>query len=200
MIGINVERFVLANVLDTCAIWNILSSLRLYRGALVAGCAFCGTDYVLYECLHKPRSRARPGDSELRTRLVRAQARGEIVTVFLSVEDLQELEILGARKRLGRGELSALAFARRSRVAFLTDDQGARRLANETLQSGYTQTTPHLLAWLLFTGHLTDGDKLDVLREHQDLGGNLAPHLEVAYCEAMRCKLMTRQKLENPTE
>ena len=43
------------NITDTCAVWNVLSSLLLYARAKSAGVVFICTRFVIYECLFKPR-------------------------------------------------------------------------------------------------------------------------------------------------
>lgn len=53
-------RFSIASVVDTCSVWNMLSSLRLNQAAIQAKLHFCITPVVLYECLHKPRPNITP--------------------------------------------------------------------------------------------------------------------------------------------
>ena len=190
--AINVAQFCLGNVADTCAIWNVLSSRTLYSTALASKCAFACTEYVRYECLSKRRRRVRPPDMELRQRLEQALASNKIVSCTLDVGDLQEVEVLRNKKRLGTGELSSIAFAKRTGLAFFTDDQKARKLAARALESGRVQTTPHLLGWLLYCSRLGDGDAETIVAEHKALGGTLEPHLRDAYSEAMRCRLLAR--------
>jgi hypothetical protein len=111
----------------------------------------------------------------------------------LDITDLQTIEILENRKRLGKGELSSIAFALKTRQAFLTDDQKARNLAKQVLQDKMSQTTPHLVGWLFFHSHLTDSDKSIVIREHTDMERPLARYFEDMYLEACRCRLMAMQ-------
>jgi hypothetical protein len=136
------------NMVDTCAVWNVLSSNRLYQGASGAGCMFSCTRFVIYECLVKPRKKMSIHDLELRRRLVEERNSARFSTFDLDLEDLQEVEILERRKKLGKGELSSIAFAKRTSQAFLTDDQKARKLGNDVIP-GYVQTTPHLLARII---------------------------------------------------
>jgi predicted nucleic acid-binding protein len=89
---------------------------------------------------------------------------------------------------LGKGELSAIAFAMKIRQAVITDDQKARRLA-EDLGHAITQTTPHLFSWLIFKGRLGDSDKDLVIEQHVAMGRPLAPHFLNAYELALQCKL-----------
>lgn len=53
-------RFSIASVVDTCSVWNMLSSLRLNQAAIQAKLHFCIAPVVLYECLHKPRPNITP--------------------------------------------------------------------------------------------------------------------------------------------
>ena len=91
--------------------------------------------------------------------------------------------------RLGKGELAALAFAKKAGLAFLTDDQKARRLGATVVASNRIQTTPHLFGWLVFCGLISDGDKGRVIDEHKTMRRPLAPYLEEMYMEALRCRL-----------
>jgi hypothetical protein len=53
-------------------------------------------------------------------------------------------------------------------------------------------TTPHLFAWLIFTGRLGDSDHGVVASQHKALEGDLGPHLETAYGLALQCLLNSR--------
>jgi predicted nucleic acid-binding protein len=148
--AIDPSRFVTSNVVDTCAVWNILSSRCLYNAALSACCHFVITTYVEYECLRKPRKRKRASDAELRSRLQIEQASARFTAFACDLSDLEKL--LEHRERLGKGEISSIAFAMKFRQAVLTDDQKARRLASNAGHN-MVQTTPHL-----FLGSYTVGD------------------------------------------
>ena len=178
------------NVADTCAIWNVLSSKTLYYASCSAGCSFCCTRFVNYECLHKPRKNVSSADEELQRRLQEEQALGNFAPYNLDVQDLQEIAIIEKRMRLSKGELSSIAFAQKTRQAFLTDDQKARKLASGIIEPAMVQTTPHLFGWLHFHWHLTDGDKDAVIAEHESLKRPLAGQFECMYQEALRYRLM----------
>lgn len=185
--AINPAEFHLMNVADTCSVWNILSSVTLHAAAKKAGCSFCITDVVRYELLVKPRSQPKPSDTELRKRLGVEQALGGFPSHSCSMEDLRVFSALEQRKKLGKGELSSIAFAMRIRQAVITDDVKAAKLARES-GHGLTQTTPHLLAWLDFNGALTGPEKQDVLTQHADLNGSLAGPFARAMEMASQCK------------
>ena len=191
--SIDPSFFYLHNVTDTCAVWNVLSSRTLYVRSRNAGVVFVFTRFVLYECLYKPRKAVSACDEELRSRLRAAQKELSFVTYPLDITDLQTIELLENRKTLGKGELSSIAFALKTRQAFLTDDQKARKLAREVLQNSVTQTTPHLFGWLFFTSCLTDADKDNIIKEHKEMRRPLAEFFEQMYLEACRCRLMTSQ-------
>lgn len=91
--------------------------------------------------------------------------------------------------RLGYGEISCAALARRLRHAVLTDNKRDFR-AIEVLADGLLQTTPRLLGWLYLVGRLTDGDVKDVVEEHLDSGGHMSPIYERAHREACERRLM----------
>lgn len=125
-----IVKFVIA---DTCAVWNILSSAILHRACKTAGFTFTLTSFIAYECLHKRRANPTQADNDLINRLREAQAQEQFKTVDLTVDDLQDVARLELRKKLSKGELSAIAFSRRTRLAFQTDDRGARKLALQVL-------------------------------------------------------------------
>jgi hypothetical protein len=135
----------------------------------------------MYECLRKPRRESIPEDEELQRRLRSAQMNGQFKSYPLDVDDLLEVEILARRKSLGSGELSSIAFAKRTRQAFQTDDQNARTLASEVMGREMVQTTPHLFGWLYFRQFLGDSDKDGIINEHESLGRPLGQYFEEMY-------------------
>ena len=183
--AINPSQFQKLNVTDTCAIWNILSSRLLYTTARNVNCSFCCTKFVQYECLHKPRKINTSEDIELQNRLTQAMQDGQFKSYDLALEDLQEVKILQQRKNLGKGELSSIAFAKRTNQAFLTDDRGARRLAEESMLRHFVQTTPHLLGWLFFINHLSDSDLKPIIKEHKQYNRPLERHFTEMYARAL---------------
>jgi len=190
--GIDPSQFHTLNVADTCSLWNLLSSRRMYSAAKDANCSFCCTTFVVYECLHKRRASEVPEENELKTRLKREIENSRIVSYSLDVADLQDVAVLESRRKLSKGELSSIAFANKTRQAFLTDDQKARKLAESFLASKMTQTTPHLFGWLIFTGRLSDTDKDEVIGEHEHFIRPLRPHFETMYLEALRCRCLAQ--------
>lgn len=189
--AIDPSKFHLINVADTCSVWNVLSSVRLYGAAKEARCEFCMTSFVYYECLIKPRKVSSAADIELRERLVKEQARGGFAAHSCDIGDLQTIQLLESRKRLGKGELSSIAFAMKITQAIITDDMKARKLAEDS-GLALTQTTAHLFAWLIFKGRLGDSDRATVIAQHQAMDGPLAPHFETAYEMALQCRLNAR--------
>lgn len=191
--AIDPSKFHPINVVDTCAVWNILSSRRLNAAAKEAQCDFCVTSFVQYECLAKRRTSITASQQALIDYLRAEQGRGSFQAHSCGIEDLQSIELLEQRKRLGKGELSSIAFAIKIRQAFMTDDRKALRLAKE---SGHlcSQTTPHLFSWLIFSGRLGDGDKDIVLTEHVEADGDIARHLDTAYELALECRLNSMPK------
>jgi len=189
---INPSYFHLVNVTDTCAVWNILSSVKLYSRSKEAKVQFFCTDFVIYECLYKPRRSINETETALIKRLRESQEKGDFAAYSLSVDDLQTVEILENRKRLGAGELSSIAMAMKTRQAFLTDDQKARKLGEEFMGTPGPQTTPHLVGWLFFYGHLVDSEKAVVIEEHESMERPLSKYFETMYMEAMRCRLMNQ--------
>jgi hypothetical protein len=189
--ALDVSRFEKLVVADTCSVWNVLSSRVLHRHGVAVGCCFSITTFGLYECLFKPRKTVVAADVELKRRLEAARVAGQFQSYPLDVEDLQDVALLERRRRLSKGELAAIAFARKTRQAFLTDDQGARALAASAMDPHLVQTTPHLVGWLVFIGRIGDSDIGGIIEEHESLKRPLRPHFRAMYEEGMRCRLMT---------
>ncbi len=189
--AIDPSNFHLINVADTCSVWNVLSSVRLHAAAKEAHCEFCITSFVKYECLDKPRKTQTAAETELMRRLTQEQSRGGFAAHSCNIGDLQTIKLLENRKRLGKGELSSIAFAMKIGQAVITDDMKARKLAKDS-GHGYVQTTPHLFSWLIFKGRLGDSDKETVIAQNQAMNLPLAPHFEKAYEMALQCLLNVR--------
>lgn len=188
------------NVADTCSIWNILSSQRLYVTAQLAKCYFCCTNFVYYECLHKPRKEYKPEDIELKNRLIQAIQDNKFKTYHLDIEDLQEIALLQKRKNLGKGELASIAFAKKTNQAFLTDDKKAINLAKEVMARQFVQTTPHLLGWLFFTNLLSDSDLNPIINEHKKLNRPLEEYFTEMYYRALDYRSKMNVNLETTDE
>ena len=194
--SVDPSKFFQFNVADTCAIWNILSSHLLYCVARAAGCAFCCTSFVHYECLRKPRKNHDTCDKELQLRFKAKLEQNEIQAYSIDIADLQDVMVLESRKRVSKGELSSIAFAKKTRQAFMTDDQGARKLAEASLDVGMVQTTPHLFGWLFFTANLVDTDKNTIVNQHNDMGRPLQPYFEEMYRTALSYRLMASRSAQ----
>jgi hypothetical protein len=194
--AIDCTRFTQISVIDTCSIWNILSSRKLTEATRAAKRYFTATSYVYYEALYKPRSVVREEDMVLQERL-RSEKNNEkgkqlFGSCSLDISDLQQVDILDKRMRLGKGELSSIAFAKKAGLGFMTDDQKARKLSGEFIDSDNVHTTPQLFGWLFFNGCLVDADKDDIIREHEHYSRPLVNFFEEMYNEALRCRLMAR--------
>lgn len=177
-------------VIDTCAIWNVLSSRKLHAACAALGFHFAVAAYCIWECLEKPRKRHKPGDVELRARLEDARAKGQFQDHSLSVEDLQEMDVLRQMKSLGRGELATIALAKRFNIGAQTDDDGGEKLAVRVLSLARVQTTPHIVAWLFFGGHLADHELQTILDEHASVDGDIGDRFRAAYEQGLRSRLL----------
>ena len=187
--AIDPSKFHLINVADTCSVWNVLSSTALHSAAKEARCEFCVTSFVRYECLHKQRKGSpTTAELELMRRLTHEQGRGGFAAYSCDIGDLQAIRLLESRKRLGKGELSSIAFAMKIGQAVITDDKKARKLAEDSGHA-HVQTTPHLFSWLIFNRRLGDSDKERVIEQHKEMDRPLAPHFENAYEMALQCRL-----------
>lgn len=187
--AVNPSKFHCFNVIDTCSIWNIISSSLFYAASLSAKCEFICTGFVFYECLVKPRTNGSVSDSKLQEILHKEISKGKFQSHHISVEDLQEIEVLENRKKLSKGELSSIVFAKKIRQAFLTDDQGARTLAEGILEKNMVQTTPQLFGWLFYSGHLSDSDKDKIITDHKEFNRPLSRYFDEMYLKAMELKL-----------
>ncbi|MCC6130687.1 MAG: hypothetical protein IT186_12235 [Acidobacteria bacterium] len=188
--ALDVSHFERLAVADTCAVWNVLSSRALHGHAIAAGCSLSLTVFGVYECLHKPRKTNTEAARELQRRLKNARAQGQFKSYALDLEDLQDVGLLEKRRNLSKGELAGIAFARKTRQAFLTDDQAARSLAATVMDTVMVQTTPHLVGWLVFIGRLGDGDIGGIVQEHENLARPLKTYFLEMYHEGMRCRLL----------
>lgn len=187
--AIDLKTFFKLNVADTCAIWNVLSSLKLYGTSRSAECSYCCTKFVEYECLNKPRSKTSIAEEKLMKRLTGERHKGQFKEYHIDIDDLQDIRNLEAHRKLSKGELSSMLFAKKTNQAFLTDDQSARHLAEMILPTNRIQTTPHLFGWLFFIGYLGESDKDAILEEHEKMGRPLKRYFCEMYSRSMECKL-----------
>jgi hypothetical protein len=193
-ITVDVRAFAPVSAIDTCSIWNVLSSPLLLGAALRKGRWFVVAYYVRYEALEKPRKRSTPAELAMQKEFGQRLAAGQGFTLeSVTLDDLQAVASLPESRKLGKGEITALALARKLRCAVLTEDQGARRAAPKA-GAGPAQTTPQLLGWLLYEGELTDSDVHVVISEHEarieESRGRLTIYLHGIYEEACRCRLL----------
>ena len=181
---IDITRFSKYNIIDTCAIWNVLSSANLYHATMRASINFYCSEFVIYECLYKPRTKSKEEDKKLQEILIEERKKNLFPSFKLDIEDLQLVDILQTRKNLGLGEISSLALAIKTRQAFLTDDQNARKLAISVQDRTVVQTVPQMFGWLFFVGILIDSDKDIIIMQHQQMNGILTKYFNATYIEA----------------
>jgi predicted nucleic acid-binding protein len=148
-------------------------------------CYFSCTKYVVYECLGKPRKDIKNADVKLKNKLQKEITNGLFPSYSISIDDLQMVMNLEQRKALSNGELSSIVFAHKTRQAFLTDDQGARKLSEFYIGLESTQTIPHLFGWLSYIGKILDNDKTVIIQEHEENGGRLSIYFEEVFLKAL---------------
>jgi len=191
--NIDITTFKLLNVVDSCSIWNIVLSPKIYHASIEAKCYYSLTHFVEYECLHKVGKE--PRDESKIKALKEEFDKNKFMRCSLSIDDLQEIDLLNNRKSLGKGELSSIALAKKTRQAFMTDDKRARSFGLQILGKSETQTTPHLVGYLFYNRYLTDGDFPIILKQHQSSlcksWGDLTRFFQEVYDEAMRLRLLT---------
>lgn len=128
---------------------------------------------VQYECLRKSTTNA--AHLNLRKRLEDAISDGRVGVYGVDLEDVQQIDLLLHRHRLGRGELSCIAFAKRTGISVLVDERRGTKLARQVLGAdNRAQGTPRLLGWLLFMNHLGLESVDAVIEEHVSAGRPLA--------------------------
>ena len=133
-------------------------------------------------------------EEELRKRFRKENERKALPSYKIAIQDLQAVEILANRKKMGKGELSSIAFALQTRQAFLSDDKGAIKLALTELDNPMVQTTSLLFGWLFFHGHLADHEKEQIILDLETHGRNIRRDYEEAYNRALQFKLMAQNK------
>lgn len=190
------STFKLLNVADTCSLWNVLASPLLYRNARAAGVSLSSTRFVRYECLHKRGSNS-PEWNEQRKRLRERVTAGEVMFCDIELEDLQEVASLEGRLAISKGELSSIAWAKRTRQSFFSDDKKAKRLAKTVLEDESIQDTPHLCAWLCIKGGIHEHDEEQIRADLKSLNRFLDPHISNAFRSALEIRLMIEMQRQS---
>lgn len=193
------RTFVSSVVTDTCAVWNVLSSTKLYRTAFKAKATFRITRMVLFECTLKPRKFKTEEQAELLRRFEEVRKDGKFEVHECELEDLLSVSRV-APIGLGSGELSCIASCFKTReLGFMTDERQARVFAEDKLALK-VETTPRLYGWLHYHRLLLDGDHQDIVDEHKRFERRpLTPFFETAYHSALEYRLMERQGLPSKT-
>ncbi len=177
------------SVIDTCSIWNLISSKLFYKTVINEGFTFSITSFVLYECLHKERKKIDNKQIELIKRFEKERTGAQFRDYTISIEDLQSADVLKNSKRQSKGELTSIIFAKKTRQSFITDDQGARKLAAKLLDLVDINTSPILLGHLVYTGKILDNQFDKIIEEHEELEGSLTEWYKKAFYESLEEKL-----------
>jgi predicted nucleic acid-binding protein len=175
------------SIIDTCSILNIFSADDFYNAVAEAKFTFSYTDFVEYEALYKL---CKDVDADFLNRQRNRLRTGDKKHIFrketLTIEDLQDVNILKARRNLGKGELSSIAFARKANIPFTTDDIAARNLGEEILGSNRVFTTPRILGWLYYNRFLTDSCQNNIISQHKQNKRPLSVIYNEVYMEVLR--------------
>ncbi len=185
----NPKDFKKSSLIDSCSVWNLLSSKRLFEISQQATATYCASGFVRYECLKKARKSVSESETELIKRLNKAIEEEQFTFFSTHIEDLHDLEILEKRKHLGLGELSSLVLARRFNIAFTTDDKGARKFGEEILPKGMVQTIPQLFGWLVYNQLILDHEKDEIIAEHVEMGRPLKDYFQKMFELILQYKL-----------
>ena len=187
---IDITKCSKVNIIDSCSIWNLLSSTIFHRRIDNNNFYFSITKYVEYECLYKERTNTTIEDNEIQNRLVKYRENNKFSSHNLSIADLQDNAITKYSQQLGIGELSSIAFCKKTNQVFLTDDQQARTIAKKILGNDKVQTIPHLLGWLFYEGILSDSDLEPIIKEHNSFERPLEKYFRIVYEEALRIRCL----------
>lgn len=156
-------------IVDTCAVWNMLSSRLINQAAIQAKIHFCITPFVLHECFAKRRVSSavqQEQQKQLMSRFNSERARGRFTLQGCSINDLAAVSE-AAPGKLGAGELSCIAVAYSIQsMAFMTDDNAAKKYARDKLNLR-VESTPRLYGYLQYHRHLGDSDHSKVIEEHE---------------------------------
>lgn len=189
--NIDLTVFNKVNIIDTCSIWNIISCTFFYSRALDHKCHFSITKFVEYECLFKARKNPSSAEQLVQERFRKEFNKGKFQSHGISISDLQDPDIVNLRKKIGMGELSSIAFARKINQCFLTDDQKGRRLASELLGAKRVQTTPHLLGHLIYLRVIIESEVDQLIKDHNDCERPLERFFREVQREALKIRFMT---------
>lgn len=138
------------NYIDTCSIWNTLCSELLFNKIKQKISNFFVSKFVIYECLYKKRRQENKMDKRLQIKFRSEKDRGYFIPHPIEISDLQQIEILRNRNKLGYGEISSIILAQKTKQAFTSDDRNARKLAEKAINPKKIQRTAHLIGWLYF--------------------------------------------------
>jgi len=177
------------NMIDTCSIWNMISSSILYTKSKAAGIIYYATEFVIYECIHKPRKTATDTDIELMRRFSSMLKMNDFYRMKISIQDIQDFEKTYNTKGIGKGEMSCIILAQKYKQSIITDDQDARKIAENIIPREFVQTIPRLVGHLVFCGHIIDSDISDILDAHSAFNRNLEPHLTRCFHLALEQRL-----------
>lgn len=191
--GFDPRKFSSMLATDTCAVWNILSSQKLFYAARCSNLTFCVTPMVVYECLKKPRKFIAPEKEELIRRLHDARKNNCFPQQECQLESLLYVSSI-APKKLNSGELSSIALAYEIQtISFMTDEYAARRFVENDLRL-HVETTPKLYGWLHYHCKLSDTDHHHIVHEHENYETRpLTKYLNEAYNEALVCRCADNQ-------
>lgn len=189
-----IRSFPMITAIDTCAVWNILCSRTLTAATKSQNRCFVLADYVRYECLVKPRRTTSDIEEGMQNQLLDELAGNRCFSVHqLEVADLLDLvNAVGSPRKFHKGELAALAVARKLRSGFMTDDRVAKRIGKTAIGDASVRTTPHLVGWLVYIGELVDGDISRIISDNKCFRGHnlhLGNFMQQCYEHAMGLRL-----------
>jgi len=188
-------KFARGNTADSCALWNLFSSPSFYASSRAAGCYYCITRFVQYELFTKQSTGKGQDYSRLKLGLNNEISAGSITLANIEINDLQDAQVLARSRHNSMGEISSMLFARKSRLAFLSDDGWAMKFATALRDAPTVQSTPHLVGWLVYQNALTESGVAGNVGELASYGRSLHGRYELASEQALElCDAKDRPK------
>lgn len=176
--------------IDTCSIFNILSSQLFAFKVFNANFQFHVTKTVVYETVEKKSKNLSIEEETLKLRFQDYKNKGKFEEHQLSLLDLTDVDALKKRKKVSMGELSSIVMAKNKSISFTTDDRGARKLSEIIIGKDRTQTASLILGYLIFNNDITDSEVPQIIKEHEAHKRPLRPYFEAVYQNAMMRRMM----------
>ncbi len=160
--------------IDACSCQNMFVSPTFINMSLGDRFNYCIPGFTEYELLKKKIKTPTLQIKNRKSLINRIIDGPQIKKAHLTLDDLQELsELRVAKPNLGLGELSCIAYSKNKPLAVLTDDKRARNFAKHNMGDNKAFETAEILANMVYTHCITDGEFSDIINEHMSAGCNM---------------------------